>query len=74
MVKNIEDPLFSSPCERIKNWYTHRRTFRGAAATLRSHKISKLSAQTKREIDYEVKSLLLGNIQTRGDILARPRQ
>ena len=48
MVKHIEDTILYSPCEIIKNWDTHRRTFCGAIATLRSHKISKLSAQTKR--------------------------
>ena len=43
MVEQIEDPLFSGPCESIKNWFESKKTFRGAAATLRTHEIGKLA-------------------------------
>ena len=61
MVEQIEDPLFSGPCDIIKNWYQTKCTFRDAAATLCAHDISKITTQTKRAIESEVNSLLLGS-------------
>ena len=61
MVEQIEDMLFSGPCESIKNWYESNKTFRDAAATLCAHEISKLDIQTKKAIDMEVNILLLGS-------------
>ena len=60
MVEQIEDPIFYGPCKSINNLDTHRLTFCDATATLQSHEISKMVSQTKREIDDEVNSLLLG--------------
>ena len=37
MVEHIEYPLFSGPCDSIKNWYQRKCTFCDAAATLRAH-------------------------------------
>ena len=61
MVSQIEDPLFSGPCESIGNWDKSRQTFHDAAATLRGHEINKCVARTKKEIENEVNSLLMGN-------------
>ena len=61
MVEQIEYPLFSSPCDVINNWYNNKCKFSNVAATLRSHEISNMTAQTRREIDNEVKSLLSGS-------------
>ena len=44
MVEHIEDPLLSVPCESIKNWYRSKISFRDAAATMQSHKISKMTS------------------------------
>ena len=60
MVDQIEDPLFSGPCESIKHWDTIRHTFFDTVAALRDHEISKMTDHTKRAIDDEVNSLLLG--------------
>ena len=43
MVEYIEDPRSSGPCESINNWVERKKTFRNAAATLRAHKMGKLS-------------------------------
>ena len=43
MVEQIEDALFSGPCECIKNLVESKKTFRDAAATLRTHEIGKLA-------------------------------
>ena len=43
MVEHIEDLLSSGPCESINNWVESKKTFRNAAATLRAHKMGKLS-------------------------------
>ena len=43
MVEQIEDLLSSGPCESITNWVESKKTFRNAAATLRAHKMGKLS-------------------------------
>ena len=61
MVKQIEDPLFSGPCKIIKNWDQTKCTFCDAAATLWSNEISKMTAQTRKAIKNELKSLLLGS-------------
>ena len=61
MVSQIEDPLFSGPCESIRNWPSSQKTFHDAAATLRGHEISKCVGRTKKEIEGEVNSLLMGN-------------
>ena len=61
MVEQIKDPLFTGPCESIKNWDQIKKTFRDAAATLRAHKIRKNAGQTKKAIDIEVNSLLMGS-------------
>ena len=50
MVEQIEDPLFSGPCKNIKNWDQYKYTFLDAADALRSHEISKMTAQTKKAI------------------------
>ena len=60
MVEHIEDPIFSGPCESIKNWDDNRRTSCDAVDILRDHKISKMIAKTKRAIFDEINSLLLG--------------
>ena len=59
MVEHIEYPLFSGPCDSIKNWYQTKCTFSDAAATLCAHEISKITAQTKKAIENEVNSFLL---------------
>ena len=61
LVSQIEDPLFSGPCESIRNWASSRKTFRDAAATLRGHEIRKNVGRTKKDIENEVNSLLMGN-------------
>ena len=61
LVSHIEDPLFLGPCESIKNWASSRKTFCDAAATLRGHEIIKNVGQTKKNIENEVNSLLMGN-------------
>ena len=43
MVEQIEDSISSVPCESINNWVEIKKTFRNAAATLRAHKMGKLS-------------------------------
>ena len=65
MVEQIEDSLFSGPCNSIKNWNQTKCTFRDAVATLRSHDISKITIQTKKAIKKEVISLLLGTSNKR---------
>ena len=60
MAKQIEDTIFSGTWKSIKNWDTSRRRFHDAAATLWAQEISKMTAQTKREIDDEINSLLQG--------------
>ena len=65
IVEQIEDPLFSGPCESIKNWYKIKCTFRDAEATLRAHAISKTTSQTKRAIKNEVNRLLSGSSNKR---------
>ena len=61
MVEYIEDPLFSGPCESIKNFAKSNKMFCSAEATLRAHEIGKLASQTKKAIEMEVNSLLLGS-------------
>ena len=61
MVDQIEDPLFTGPCESIRNWDIPKNTLRDAAAKLRGHEISKNSGQTKNNIKIEVNRLLMGN-------------
>ena len=61
MVEQIEDPLFSGPCESINYWYQPKCMFCDAAVTLHSHDISKITAQTKKAIENEVNTLLLGS-------------
>ena len=61
MVEQIKVPLFTDPCEIIKNWGSLKKRFRDAAATLRAHEISKNAGQTKKAIEIEVNSLLMGN-------------
>ena len=61
MVSQIEDPLFSGPCESIRNWPSGQKTFHDAAATLRGHEISKNVGRSKKEIESEVNILLMGN-------------
>ena len=61
ILEQIEDPLFYGPCESINNWYQTKCTFRDATATLRAHEISKMTAQTKKAIENEVNSLILGS-------------
>ena len=61
MVSQIEDPLFSGPCESIRNWHKKQKTFCDAAATLRGHEINKNVGGTKKDIENEVNSLLMGN-------------
>ena len=68
MVEQIEDPLLSGPCGSINNWYKTKCKFRDAAATLSAHDISKMTAQTKKLIENEVNSLLLGNFNKRREI------
>ena len=58
MVENIEYPLFSGPCQSIKNWYQNKCTFCYAKATLRYYEISNIMAHTKREINDYLNSLL----------------
>ena len=65
IVEQIEDPLFSGPCESIKNWYKIKCTFRDTEATLRAHAISKTTSQTKRGIKNEVNRLLSGSSNKR---------
>ena len=60
MAKQTEDPLLCDPYEIIKNWETNRHTFRNASATLWEHEISKMIAQTKKEINDEINRPLLG--------------
>ena len=60
MVDQIEDLIFSSLCESIKNWDKAKRSFHDAADTLRAQQIGKMIDQTKREIEEEVNSLLSG--------------
>ena len=60
MVEHIEDPLYSVPCDIIKNGDCIKCMFCYDAVTLRAHDISKTTAQTKREIGDEVNSLVLG--------------
>ena len=50
MFEHIEDPFFSGLCESIKNWDQYKYTFLDAADALRSHEISKMTAQTKKAI------------------------
>ena len=50
MVEQIEDPLFSGPCESINNCDQTKCTFRDAEATICSKNISKINAQTKKVI------------------------
>ena len=50
MVEQIEDPLFSGPCESIKNWDQPKKKFGNAAATMCAHEIGKNAGQTKKEI------------------------
>ena len=38
IVEQIKDPLFSGPCNSIKNWDRLKKTFRDAAAMLCAHK------------------------------------
>ena len=54
MVEKIEDPLFTGPCESIKNWYSPKETFRNTAATLSAHEIGKNAGQTNKAIEIEV--------------------
>ena len=61
MVDHIKDPIFTGPCESIRNWDILKKTFRDAAATLRGHEISKNSGQTKKATENEVNGLLMGN-------------
>ena len=61
MVDQIEYPLFTGTYESIRNWDILKKTFRDAAATLRAHEISKNAGQTKKAIEIEVNSLLMGN-------------
>ena len=61
LVNQIKDPLFSGPCESIRNWTGTIKTFRDAASMLRSHEISKNAGQTKKAIENEVNSLIMGN-------------
>ena len=61
MVEQIEDPLFTGPCESIRNWAISKKTFRDAAATLRGHEISNNSGQTKKAFEIEVNGLIMGN-------------
>ena len=62
LVDQIEDPLFTGPCESIRNWIASKKTFRDAATTLRGHEISKNTGQTKKAIKNEVNNLLMGNV------------
>ena len=50
MVEKIEDPLFSGPCEIIKNWDKGKHSFCDAAIMLCAQKISKMVAHTNRRI------------------------
>ena len=61
MVDQIEDPLFTGPCESIRNWDILKKTFFDAADTLRGHEISKNVGQTKKNIEIESNGLLIGN-------------
>ena len=65
LVSQIEYPLFSGPCKSIRNWASSRKTFCDAAATLRGHEISKNVGQTKKNIENEVNSLLMGNFSVK---------
>ena len=65
LVSQIEYTLFLGPCESIRNWPSARKTFRDAAATLRGHEISKNVGQTKKDIENEVNSLLMGNVSVK---------
>ena len=60
MVENIEYHLYYVTYKTIKNWDATRRTFHDAAATLRSHEISKMTDQNKRAINDEINILILG--------------
>ena len=61
MAKQIEDLLFSGPCDSIENFDQPKCMFCDAAATLHAHEISKITAQCKKAIKNEVNSLLLGS-------------
>ena len=61
MVEQIEDPIFSGPWESIKNWDKRKKEFCDTAAKLHTHQIGKWSGQTKKAIEMEVNSLLLGS-------------
>ena len=60
MLEQIEDTLLSGPCKITTIWYRVKRPFCDAANTLWSHKIGKMTSQTKRDINEEINSLLLG--------------
>ena len=68
MVEQIEDPLFSGPCESINNCDQTKCTFCDAAATICSKNIIKFTAQTKKVIKNEVNSLLFGSSNNRREI------
>ena len=60
MVEQIDYPLFSGPCEGIKNWDTAKKTSRNVAATMHDHRIGNNFGHTKKAIDIEVNIHLLG--------------
>ena len=60
MVKQIGNILLSGHCESIKNWDIFRSKFRDGTSTMWAHETSKETAQTKKEIDDKVNSLLIG--------------
>ena len=53
--------LLSGHYKIINNWDQYKCTFCDAETILRSHKISKMTAQIKKEIENKVNILLLGS-------------
>ena len=60
MVEQIEDPLFSQPCEIIKNRYPYKCTFHDVEDNSRAHDTSTITAQTKKAIKKLGKQTPLG--------------
>ena len=65
MVEQIEYPLYSVPCESIKNWDSIKCTFCDATATLWAHETIQMTGQNKIAIDDEVNILLLGKFSNK---------
>ena len=73
MVEQIEYPISSGPSENINNWVEIKKTFRNAAATLRAHKMGKLSGQTYKSIEMEVNSFLFSSGSNKRRVTDEPK-